>query len=311
MNALRAFEAAARHQNLSHAAIELGVTHGAISHQVTKLEAYVGVKLFERRSHRVKLTKKGIAFAANLEVLFDELHAATVSNFSDGKLLRIGMSPTFAMRVLVPRLSRFRRRYPDINLQVSTYIDAPWPSEEEVDIDVGVWVGDGNWPGVVSEMLCPEQLMPVASPGLIDGCTIRKADDLEPFPLLHALRRPADWRLWLRAAGATRIDPNAGIKLEYSGLVYQGAVDGLGLAMAQTMFVLDDIQRNRLVPVLDQQVRTTRGYYVGYSRASAEQPKVRYFLEWLKEEVAELCRDPLMGAKCLVSKAPATAKIPA
>lgn len=301
LNALRAFEAAARHQNLSQAALELGVTHGAISHQVAKLERFIKAKLFERHHHKVVLTRKGAAYAAHLQVLFDQLHAATVANFSDGNLLRIGMSPTFAIRLLVPKLLEFTRRFPEINVQVSTHIDAPWPHAEDIDIDVGVWVGDGNWPNVVCERLCPEQLLPVGSPTLLHGRAIGSADDLAPFTLLHALRRPADWRLWLQAARATRVDPNAGVKLEHSGLVYQGAVDGLGLAMAQTIFVLDDLSHRRLVPVIDRQLRTTRAYYVGYPHANGELPKVQKFVGWLKEEIAALSRSPMLNVDCMVT----------
>ncbi len=299
LNSLRAFEAAARHQSLSRAAQELAVTHGAISRQVAKLEEFLDAKLFERKHQQVILTKKGAAYAAQLQVLFDQIQNATQSNFSaqpDRGLLRIGVLPTFAMRLLVPRLARFKQRYPDLNLQVNTYAyNSPWPHDPNVEVDVGVWLGDGNWPNQITELFCPEEQRVVASPSLVAGHTIRIADDLAPFLLLHALRRPDDWRMWLEAAGATRVDPKAGLRLEYSGLVYQGAIDGLGLALAQPVFILDDVAQGRLAPLFDLPLRTGRGYYISYSPAVAEQSKVQNFVNWLKEEAAEMRRAPLMA----------------
>jgi len=139
--------------------------------------------------------------------------------------------------------------------------------------------------------------VPVGSPGLIAGHTIRVPDDLEPFLLLHALRRPGDWKAWIDMVGAKRLDPERGLNLEYSGLVYQGAVDGLGIAMAQTMFVQDDIEQGRLVPLFSAPLTTGQAYYMVYSPAVADQPKVRSFVEWLKEEVALLRQRPAMAAQ--------------
>ena len=299
LNSLRAFEAAARHHSLSRAAQELAVTHGAVSRQVAKLEEFLNAKLFERKHQQVILTKKGAAYAASLQVLFDQIQEATVANFdahSERGLLRIGVLPTFAMRLLVPRLARFKQRFPDLQLQVDTY-SSPRPNDPDVDVDIAVWIGHGDWPNLVCEPLFYEELVPVGSPALIAGHSLRTADDLAPFLLLHALRRPDDWKLWLEAAGATKVDPQSGLRLEYSGLVYQGAVDGLGIAMAQTMFIHDDVNNGRLMPLFDKKLRTGQAYYIVYSEASAGQPKVQNFANWLKGEVAELQRRPALAAQ--------------
>ena len=288
LNSLRAFEAAARHQSLSRAAQELCVTHSAISRQVAKLEEFLNAKLFERKHQQVVLTKRGAAYAARLQVLFDQIQEATITHFdaqTELSLLRIGVLSTFAMRFLIPRLARFKQRHPEFTLQVESAHQPTDPNHP--DIDVAIWLGTGEWPDVVAEHLFFEELIPVGSPALLAGHSIADADDLEPFLLLHAAPRPDDWQHWLTAAGATRVDGQRGLRLEYSGLVYQGAVDGLGLAMAQTMLVQDDITHQRLVPVLDRTLRTGRSYYVVHAKAKAGQPRIVAFVEWLKAEIAQ------------------------
>jgi LysR family glycine cleavage system transcriptional activator len=293
LNSLRAFEAAARHQSLSRAAEELNVTHGAISRQVAKLEEFLDAKLFERRHQQVLLTKKGAAYASCLQALFDQICQATADNFdthSDRNMLRIAVLPTFAMRLLVPRLARFKQKFPEVKLQVDTYHDLP-TSDPEVEADVAVWRGLGDWPNMIAEHLFDEELVPVCSPALIEARAPQSADDLQAFLLLHAQRRPDDWRMWLQAAGASKVDPQAGLRLEYSGLVYQGAIDGLGVAMAQTTFVQDDIAQGRLVKAHGKTLKTGLAYYFVYSPANASLSKVTNFAEWLKDEVAQVRTD--------------------
>jgi LysR family glycine cleavage system transcriptional activator len=294
LNSLRAFEAAARHQSLSRAAEELNVTHGAISRQVAKLEEFLDTKLFERRHQQVLLTKKGAAYAGRLQTLFDQICQATVDNFdaqSDRNMLRIAVLPTFAMRLLVPRLARFKQKFPEVKLQVDTYHDLP-TSDPEAEADVGVWRGRGDWPNMMAEHLFDEELIPVCSPALIEAHALHSADDLQAFLLLHAQRRPDDWRMWLQAAGASKVDPQAGLRLEYSGLVYQGAIDGLGMAMAQTTFVQDDIAHGRLVKAHGKALKTGLAYYFVHSPASAGLSKVTNFANWLKDEVAQIQNEP-------------------
>ena len=292
LNSLRAFEAAARHQSLSRAAQELSVTHGAVSRQVAKLEEFLNAQLFERKHQQVLLTKKGAEYAARLQVLFDQIHEATVTSFDiepQRGTLRIGVPPTFAMRLLVPRLARFKQAFPELKLQVDTY-RSPQANYPQVEVDVAVLLGKGDWPQMVSKKLFDEELMPVGSPALLDGHRIRCADDLAPFLLLHAQRRPNDWKLWLDAMGGTKIDPHSGLRLEYSSLVYQGAIDGLGLAMAQTMFVQDYLAEGKLAPVFGAPLQTGKSYYVVCAEANAAQTKINNFIRWLIAELSDLTR---------------------
>jgi len=286
LNALRAFESAARNQSMTRAADELCVTHSAISRHVSKLEDYLNAKLFERGHQQVVLTRRGAAYASRLQILFDQIQEATAEYFyaqPDNASLRIGVLSTFAMRFLIPRLARFKKMYPEITLQVESAHEPVSPGDE--NIDVAIWLGTGDWPGLVCEHLFYEELIPVGSPALLAGHELNNADDLEPFLLLHAAARYDDWQRWLKANGATRVDGYKGLRLEYSGLAYQGAIDGLGLAMAQTIFVQEDIRNKRLQPVFQQRGKTGRSYYLVHTEMKSGQPAIVHFSEWLKAEV--------------------------
>jgi LysR family glycine cleavage system transcriptional activator len=289
LNALRAFESAARHQSMSRAAEELGVTHGAISRHVSKLEDFLCAKLFAHSQQHVTLTKRGAAYAARLQSLFDQIDDTTATHFreegSQAKL-RIGVLSTFAMRLLIPKLARFKDIHPEIAIEVSTSHEPIDPSGGE--IDVAIWLGGGNWPELASEFLFDEELIPVGSSGLLGDRTIQSPADLEPFLLLHAEQRADDWQRWLTVMGWTGINGHKGLRLEYSALVYQGALDGLGLAMAQTLFVQRDIAQKRLLPVVHKSLMTGRSYYAVCTELNARHPSIKFFIHWLKTEIAQI-----------------------
>jgi len=287
LNALRAFETAARHRSMSAAANELSVTHGAISRHVSKLEQYLRAKLFVRDHQRLTLTPQGEAYARRLASAFDQIQEATAEGFQSRRHeapLRIGLYPTFANHVLIPRLAQFREKHPEIAFQIETSHTPLDPTG--MDIDIAVRLGAGDWPDLVSEYLFHEQLIPVGSPDLLCGRTLRDAQDLEPFTLLHAVPRPNDWEQWLKSVGIKSADAHRGMRFEHSGLVYQAALNGLGLAMAQTVHVHDDLERGRLVPFLDSPAKTERSYYLVYSPFKARDRRVVAFVQWMKSEVA-------------------------
>jgi LysR family glycine cleavage system transcriptional activator len=296
LNALKAFEAAARYQSFSRAAQELCVTQGAVSRHVAKLEEFLDAKLFDRRPQQMVLTRKGAAYAADLQVLFDEMQEATLKSFgpqSRGEVLRIGVLPTFAIRLLVPRLAHFKQKFPELEIEVDT--TRIQPADPNIsDVDVAIWWGTGGWSNLVAEPLFNETLIAVGSPDFLAQHRIQSADDIQSLLLLHALHRPDDWSRWLDAAGATRVDGQSGLRLEYAGLVYQGAVDGLGLAIGQPIFIHEDLTHERLVPLLDTQLTTERSYYLVSSEAKSRDPKIIKFTHWLKDEIASIQEE--MGA---------------
>ena len=289
LNSLRAFEAAARHQSVSAAARELCVTHGAVSQHVAKLEHYLGTALFLREGSRLKLTPDGKGYASRLTYVFDQLHELTANRFAaTGKsgTLRIGAYPTFADKLLIPRLAQFRRAFPDIaGFQIETSHTQLDPADLEVD--VAVRLGTGDWPDLVCHHLFDEELLPVGSPELLCGRMLHDARDLEPFVLLHAQQRPNDWNVWLESAGMERVDAHAGMRFDHSGMVYQAAISGLGLAMAQTAHVREELEQHRLVPFADMPMKTQRSYFLVHLPSRSSDPIVTAFTQWLVNEVRQ------------------------
>src|SRR5215831_17504856 len=201
LNALKAFEAAARHESFTRAAEELFVTQGAVSHQVKALEADLGVKLFNRERQRLVITEAGRQYLAVVRDAFDRIAIGTerlVQRTSSG-ILTVSTSPDFAAKWLVHRLGRFAALHPEIDLRVSATMHHVDFAREEVDL--AVRHGDGNWPGLDAVNLSAEELFVVCSPKLLSGRRrIDKLTDILKFPLI-CLDSRADWANWLQAAG--------------------------------------------------------------------------------------------------------------
>ena len=286
LTALRAFEAAARHGSISKGAQELGVTHAAISRNVTKLEASLKAKLFERSRHQIQLTRRGAAYAVQLRRIFDDLLNVTREQFDvevDVSFIRIGVQSTFAIRFLIPRLAKFKALHPELTVQVESAHKPVDPRSS--DVDVAIWTGDGNWSGLTATKLFEEQIFPVASPALLAAHRVLSFGDLRNFNLLQNELRPDDWKVWLAAVGARDIDAARGLRLEYSALVYEGALNALGIAIAQPILVQADIASKRLVPVFDRRVKTGRSYYAVHVEPSPHADAIARFVAWLKKEV--------------------------
>src|SRR5712691_3213397 len=186
LNALKAFEAAARHESFTRAAEELCVTQGAVSHQVKALEAELGLKLFNRERQRLVITQAGRAYLAVVRDAFDRIADGTerLLQRQSGGALAVSTSPNFAAKWLVHRLGRFSEVHPDIDLRVSG--SAHHVDFAREDIDLAVRHGDGTAPGLHVTRLCAEELFPVCSPKLLNGRNpLRRPSDLSRFPLLH------------------------------------------------------------------------------------------------------------------------------
>src|SRR5215217_1308394 len=206
LNALKAFEAAARHESFTRAAEELCVTQGAVSHQVKALEATLGLKLFNRERQRLVITEAGRDYLAVLRDAFDRIALGTarvVQRQSSGALT-VSTSPDFAAKWLVNRLGHFAEAHSDIDLRVSATLHHVDFAREEVDL--AVRHGHGNWPGLDTVRLSAEQLFAVCSPKLLSGR--RRLDtvtDVLKFPLIHLDSR-ADWANWLQGVGIDDAD---------------------------------------------------------------------------------------------------------
>jgi len=287
LNALKAFEAAARSESFTRAAEELNVTHGAVSHQVKALEAILGIKLFNREHQRLVITEAGREYLAVVRDALDRIAAGTdrlVQRQSSGTLT-VSTSPDFAAKWLIHRLGRYAERHPDINLRVSATANHADFARE--DVDVAVRHGDGKWPGLEVAQLCSERLFPVCSPKLISGRhRITVASDLLKFPLL----RLSDWKTWSRWFEAARVVanlPRDGPILNSASMLIDAAVDGQGVALARTALAAWDILNGRLVRPIDISLRMSNTYWIVCPKVSAKVPKIATFRNWLLAEAAE------------------------
>jgi LysR family glycine cleavage system transcriptional activator len=284
LTALRAFEAAARHENLTRAAEELFVTHGAISRQIRDIELDLGMALFERRGRRLALTDAGRDFQRAVTAAFDDLAAATdrLRQSASARRLTLNVLPTFAMRWLIPRLGRFQQLNPKIELRLVTS-DRPIARLGE-PFDLAVRRGPEPWPGHQAAAFMAEWEMPVCSPALLRRKPITSLSDLEQHILLEAETRPDAWQQWLRSVGATQLQFVGRQQFDHFYLCLDAAEDGLGIALGPVPLIADDLQAGRLVAPLPELRRLSRAYHWVVPERLAHDPAIRSLCQWLHEE---------------------------
>ncbi len=292
LNALRAFEAAARHLSFTHAAAELNVTPAAVGHQVKALEDFLGLRLFRRLNRALLLTDAGQASLGELRDGFDTLgRAVERMRAGDARgMLTVTIAPSLAAKWLIPRLDRFRAAHPEITVRIDTAM--PIIDLEREGVDVGIRFCAGDEPGLRSDRLFFEELFPVCSPKLLEGRRpVRTPADLRRHTLLHLDGETRDetwpdWRMWLAAAGCTEIDATPGPRFTQSIMLVQAAIAGHGVALGPRAIVADDLAAGRLVrPFGDAYgTRTAFAYYVVCPEASAVRAKVVAFREWVLAE---------------------------
>jgi len=306
LNALKAFEAAARHGSFTRAAEELCVTQGAVSHQVKALEAELGLKLFNRERQRLVITEAGRTYLVVVRDAFDRIGDGTerLLQRQRGGVLTVSTSPNFAAKWLVHRLGRFAEVHPEIDLRISAsphHVDFA-----REDIDLAVRHGDGTAAGLHVTRLCTEELFPVCSPKLLNGRNrLRAPADLARFPLLHVGDRQG-WRQWLDFAGAIGVDPSRGPILNQASMAIDAAVDGQGIALARTALAAWDLIGGRLVRPFGAAMPASYAYWIVCSEAVAKLPKIVAFSDWLLAEAAEDARqvERLKSKSRLPARAP-------
>jgi LysR family transcriptional regulator, glycine cleavage system transcriptional activator len=290
LNALKAFEAAARSESFTRAAEELCVTQGAVSHQVKSLEATLGIKLFSRERQRLILTDAGREYLTVVRDAFDRIAAGTerVVQRQNAGVLTVSTSPDFAAKWLVYRLGRFAEAYPGIDLRVSATMHHIDFARE--DVDVAVRHGDGNWGGLDAVRLCTEELFPVCSPKLMSGRNrITKPSDLLKFPLLHLDDWKA-WSKWFESAGVADVKLSRGLALNRASMLIDAAVDGQGVALARTTLAAWDLINGRLAKPFDLGLRLSNTYWIVCPKATSGMPKIATFRDWLLAEAADDAR---------------------
>jgi len=304
LNALRVFEAAARHRSFAQAAEELHVTPGAVSHQIAGLEDTLGVQLFRRDARGVALTPAAEACLPSLTSGFHALRESMRILQADrpAGALTITIAPAFASRWLMPRLSRFATAHPDIALQLSTglgLIDAVRSeassslgerSDHDASADFAIRFGHGVYAGCRSDRLFGVAITPVCSPLLMSGAhPLTRPDDLRHHLLLHDDAayfddRRSDWRVWLTAAGVSGVEATRGPRFSHSGLALDAAVDGLGVALGISLLAAHDVEAGRLVMPFPLALPSSFAYYLVYPEGSADRPQLAAFRTWLLDE---------------------------
>jgi LysR family glycine cleavage system transcriptional activator len=302
LNALRVFEAAARHLSFKEAAAELHITQAAVSHQVKSLEEYLGVRLFRRSARGVQLTDAARACLPKLREGFDALAAAveTIRERGEEAELVITAPPVFTARWLMPRLAEFSKREPKIELHVfasSKMVDAGALDSSTLvgDLDlrtessaVQIHLGAGSYPGHRADRLFGVSMAAVASPDLKPGLT--RPADLKDHTLLHddAMEIVAGgnaWRKWLEAAGvADRVDAERGPHFSSNILSLEAASQKLGVALALRPLVNADIASGRLAAPFDIEVKPGSAYYLVCPEVIGDRPAVAAFRKWLLQQ---------------------------
>jgi LysR family glycine cleavage system transcriptional activator len=286
LNALRSFEAAARHQSFTRAADELCVTQGAVSHQVKALEAEFGLKLFNRERQGLVITEAGHDYLAVVRDAFDRIALGTdrlLQRLHSGVITN-STSPDFAAKWLVSRLGRFAEAYAEIELKVSATMHHVDFARE--DVDLAIRHGAGNWVGLDAVNLCSEELFPVCSPALLRSRRgIHSPEDVLQFPLLH-LNDRRDWSRWLEAAGASGEGLLHGPILNHASLLIDAAIDGQGIALARTALAAADLINGRLVRLFQTALPLRNTYWIVCPKATSALPKIVAFRDWLVAEAA-------------------------
>lgn len=283
MQTLRAFEAAARLQSYTAAADELGLTHGAISHRIRELEGRVGMSLFHRSGRAMVPTREAVTLLAQVRYALGALQRALPdrSRSTPGRLV-ISVHPALATRWLIPRLGRFLDDHPKLAVEVRSTADLG--AFLTHGIDVSIRYGAGDWPDSTCERLAGETLFPVCTPAYRDEHKLAHPADLARCTLLRHAWQP--WSPWLRAARLPIKEPVGKLSLSDSGLALEAAIAGQGVALARSLFAIDDLKAGRLVRPFALAVPDSYGYYLTWHAGAALSREGEAFRDWLRAELA-------------------------
>lgn len=301
LNALRAFEAVARHRSFRKAAAELFVTPAAVTHQIKALEEQLGVELFKRLPGGIELTPATVASLPVLQRAF-ELIARSVGelrNYGSTPHLTVKTTPTFASRWMMPRLHSFLAANQGIDVRVlasGNVLNAggnPAGASAGVEPDIEIRFSNGRPDGDHVDLLFNVGIVPMCHPRLLESepWPLREPADLAHHSLLHGDmhindRARSAWSLWLRKAGVTNVDPRRGLQFDHPTLALDAATDGLGVTLATPLFAKNELERGDVVVAFPIEITLDRSYYTVTASASSQRPEVIAFRQWLLEEAA-------------------------
>lgn len=292
LNALRAFEATARHLSFSKAAEELHVTPAALSHQIRGLEELLGLKLFHRRTRSIELTEPARLIYPGIRTGFETIREA-VDRLDRGnsrdRVLVVSSTPGLTAKWLVPRLYKFLARHPDIETRITASIG--YANFATDDIDVGVRLSSGNHPDLYVEKLSDEWLLPLCSPRLVEGSDpLRTPQDLRRFALIQ-VDLPGivpSWGDWMQMAGIEGIDSTRGLRLNVADHALDAASEGVGVVLAYKIVASRDIAAGRLVVPFGPEIPLPgRSYFFCCAKGDEKRAPVKAFRDWVFQEMLE------------------------
>lgn len=284
LNLLRTFEAAAWHESFTAASQELAITQSAVSQQIRQLEETIGLRLFERLPQRVRLTTAGAIYADTIREALGIIARASnrVVAASDQQALTVLVSPSFANRWLIPRLDRFRKRHPDIQVTILSMPDPVDLGRQRIDLAVR-W-GNGRWPGAPLHYLGDQRIVPVCSPGYLAGRPpIRNALELSRQTLLH-LTRDNHWGALFEALGVSPAPEADTIFFSDTSPMLEACVQGHGIGLSSILLADADLRAGRLVVAFQAEINVGHGFYVLSRESSEEKPASHIFRKWLTME---------------------------
>ena len=309
LNALRAFEATARHLSFSRAAEELNVTPAAVSHQVKALEETLGTSLFRRLNRAIELTDAGRLLFPDLQEGFQRIGEAVakLDRLSDDRVLVISTGPAFSAKWLAPRLYRFLEQYPEIDARISANLGR---SNFGADgVDVAIRFGGGEYSGFHVEPLVEDSLLPLCSPALLArGPALKTPRDLRRHVLIHDdslsfRENHPGWAEWLKAAGVRGVDASRGLRFNHADHGIDAAIEGAGVVLARKVMAAGDLRLGRLVAPFALEIPVGLAFYLVTPRGAETRPKTAKFRDWIEREMAEFRRllaelpIPMQGAE--------------
>ncbi|KWF60928.1 LysR substrate-binding domain-containing protein [Burkholderia pseudomultivorans] len=286
-SALQAFEAAARHGSFARAADELARTEGAVSRQIGRLEAFLGVTLFERIGNRVRLAPNGARYALQVREMLDRLERDSLylmGQPAEGASIDIAAIPTFATRWLIPRLKRFQHAHPNITVHIAERMEPFLLSGS--GFDAAIHFEHPAWAGMHLHPLLEEVLVPVCSPALLAQAGPNPS--LDELPRLHRRQNPDAWQAYAHAAGITLTNCAVGARYDLHAMLIEAALAGLGVALVPRLYVGAELEQGRLVaPWPDGSAITKTFCLVLPEPLELAGEPLRAFAKWIVGEARE------------------------
>ncbi|WP_434602437.1 LysR family transcriptional regulator [Pseudomonas sp. Z4-7] len=285
--ALISFEAAARHESFTKAALELSLTQGAICRQIASLEDFLGVELFRRSRRGVKLTEAGLSYSRRIATQLDAVERDTLSvmGHTGANVIELAVVPTFGTQWLLPRLKDFQRQHPEVTVNL-TNRTRPFLFAD-TDFDAAIYFGDADWSGTESHKLMGEKPLPVCSPSLLGNRKTLTPEAIAELPLLQQTTRPYAWRQWFNSQDLNIARDLTGPRYELFSMLAQAAMHDMGVALIPPFLIQRELAEKRLVIANPNALSSLKAYYLMIPERKVESASLRAFRDWLVTEARD------------------------